>query len=331
MPTAPANREPTAAELGGATGRVAPTFLVGSVRSGTTLLRLMLDHHPEIAFHFEFEFAVDRIADDGTLPNVRDYHEYLEQDRIFLLSGNEIDPSLGYSELVDSFLEQHRERRGKRLIGATVHHGFEKLPLVWPEARYVHISRDGRDVARSCLQMGWAGNMYTAADRWLEAEEAWNRMCESLPEERRLEVRYETLVEEPEATLTAICRFMGCEFDERIFEYAQNSTYDAPDPSLLGQWRRKLTDAEVQLAEARMAELLEERGYELSGLPRIEVDAARASRLRWDDWWRRAQFRRNRYGAGLFAADYAARKLHIGPWARHCKRRMDAIDNQLLR
>lgn len=331
MSTAPVTTATPAAASPDAGAEATPTFLVGSVRSGTTLLRLMLDHHPEIAFHFEFEFAVDLIGEDGAFPPIEAYREFLEQDRIFLLSGAKIDSSLGYVELLHSFLKQHRLRREKRVVGATVHHGFEKLPHVWPNARYIHLSRDGRDVARSCKAMGWAGNMYTAADRWLEAELAWDRMRQTLPADRQLEVRYEDLIREPESTLNTICEFMGCEFDEAIFDYADNSTYEKPDPSLLEQWRRKLSEEEVQLAESRMADLLVKHGYELSGHPRIEVDAARASRLQWDDWWNRAQFRRRRYGLGLFTADYLARKLGIGPWARHCKRRLDAIDNEHIR
>ncbi|TWT97600.1 Sulfotransferase domain protein [Botrimarina colliarenosi] len=308
-----------------------PTFIVGSVRSGTTLLRLMLDHHPEIAFHFEFEFAVDCIGPEGHLPSINDYHKYLRQDRVFLLSGGQIDPDLDYTDLVQSFLDQRRERAGKQVVGATVHHGFEKLPYVWPEARYIHLSRDGRDVARSCIAMGWAGNMYCAADRWVEAEKEWRRMAERLPANRKLEVRYEDLIERPEETLTAICRFMGVEFSPLIYQYAEHSTYDLPDPKLLGQWRRKISERELQLAEARMGDMLVERGYPLSGLPLITVGRSEERRLRWEDWRARSRFRRNRYGASLFATDFLARRLGIRPLAEWCKRRTDAIDNRHLR
>ena len=46
----------------------APLFLVGSERSGTTFLRLMLDHHPEIAFEKEFDFVVTKVSDAGEFP-----------------------------------------------------------------------------------------------------------------------------------------------------------------------------------------------------------------------------------------------------------------------
>lgn len=311
--------------------KTAPTFLVGSVRSGTTLLRLMLDHHPELAFHFEFEHAVDRVSDDGRMPPIDAYHTFLRQDRIFNLSGLEIDASLTYRQLVDSLLHQHRERDGKRFAGATVHHGFEKLRYLWPDAKYVHLVRDGRDVARSCIAMGWAGNMYCGVNRWVEAELAWERLAPLLPADQRLEVRYEDLVADSDRVLSEVCEFIGVDFDPAMYDYAKTSTYELPDPKLLSQWKRKLGEHDVQLAEARIGEMMVERGYELSGFPAIEVGTAEASRLRWADWWSRAKFRRQRYGTGLFAIDFVARRLGIGPLARLCKRRTDAVDNEYIR
>ena len=70
-----------------------PFFLVGSERSGTTLLRLMLDHHPTIAVPHEFEFAVTLVGDDGSLPEIGIYHSYLEGDNAFRRSGFSVLPN----------------------------------------------------------------------------------------------------------------------------------------------------------------------------------------------------------------------------------------------
>ena len=132
-----------------------PAFIVGAVRSGTTLLRLMLDHHPELAFHFEFEFGVDQVSANGMYPEIDRYHDYLAQHRVFQMSGGKIDPDLDFRHLVNSFLEQKRVRDGKTTVGATVHHHIDRIQFLWPEAKYIHLLRDGRDVARSCMAMGW--------------------------------------------------------------------------------------------------------------------------------------------------------------------------------
>ena len=308
-----------------------PAFIVGAVRSGTTLLRLMLDHHPQLAFHFEFEFAVDQVADDGTLPVLAEYHEYLSQHRVFQLSEGQIDPRLDYRQLVNSFLEQKRTRDEKKIIGATVHHHMDRIQHLWPEAKYIHLLRDGRDVARSCSAMGWAGNMYTAVERWIDAEQTWERLRTHIPPDRQLEIRYEDLIVRPEAALTRICEFLGTEFDEAIYGYADSSTYEMPDAKLIEQWRRKLSDEDIQLAEARIAEMLTERGYALSGLPILAISPAQRKKLLRQDWLWRAKFRMNRYGLPLFATDYLARRLPLEGFARRCKNKINAIDNSHIR
>lgn len=308
-----------------------PAFIVGAVRSGTTLLRLMLDHHPELAFHFEFEFAVDQVSADGTFPDIAAYHDYLSQHRVFQLSGGTIDKALDYRQLVNSFLDQKLSRDGKQIAGATVHHHINRIQHVWPKAKYIHLLRDGRDVARSCSMMGWAGNMYYAVERWIDAERTWESLRRDIPVERRLEVRYEDLITHPEKTLTVICKFLGTEFDKAIFDYANTSTYDLPDAKLIEQWRRKLTDQEIQLAESRISEMLVQRGYELSGLPLIDVSAPEQKRLAMQDRLWRARFRMRRYGLPLFATDYVARRLPFDSLARRCKAKINTIDNSYIR
>jgi hypothetical protein len=291
----------------------------------------MLDHHPELAFHFEFEFAVDQIAADATFPPLDEYWGYLRQHRVFQLSQGRIDPNLDFEQLINSFLEQKRARDGKSIVGATVHHHIDRIQHVWPEARYIHLLRDGRDVARSCAVMGWAGNMYHAVERWIEAELAWERLSKTIPADHQLEVRYEQLIAQPEATLTGICQFLSTEFDEAIYQYAENSTYELPDAALTQQWRRKLSDSEIQLAEARIGEMLVERGYELSGLPPLDISPTEQRKLARQDWLWRAKFRLNRYGLPLFAADYFARRLPLTSLARKCRDKINEIDNQHLR
>jgi len=311
--------------------RQEPAFIVGAVRSGTTLLRLMLDHHPKLAFHFEFEFAVDQVGAEGDLPDLDSYHEYLSQNRVFQLSEGTIDPRLDYRQLVNSFLQQKKSRDGKQFVGATVHHHIDRIGHVWSEAKYIHLLRDGRDVARSCSAMGWAGNMYTAVDRWIEAELTWQRLRKEIPEDRQLEVRYEDLILEPEKTLTRICDFLDVDFDEAIYRYADSSTYEMPDAKLTQQWRRKLSDEQIQLAEARISAMLTERGYELSGLPLLDISPRQQRKLRRQDWLWRAKFRLDRYGLPLFTADYFARRLPFPALTRWCKDRINAVDNSHIR
>jgi hypothetical protein len=93
-------------------------FLVGSMRSGSTLLRLMLDHHPEIAFDKEFDFAVALVSDTGQLPSMQSYLEWIKYVRAVDYA---VNPSLGYREQVNDFLRQKQAKSGgKKYVGATV-------------------------------------------------------------------------------------------------------------------------------------------------------------------------------------------------------------------
>ncbi len=308
-----------------------PIFLVGSERSGTTLLRLMLDHHPQISFLSEFEFSVLHIGNDGRWPPIETYHEFLRHDRVFGLTDLQIDTQLPLPQLLSSFLDQKRCRDGKLCVGATVHHYFERLRYVWPDARYIYLLRDGRDVSRSIIQMGWAGNMWTAADRWIMAEQSWQQLGADVDASQRIETRYEALMAEPEAQLTRLCDFIGVTFDRAMFDYAADSSYGLPDERFCEQWRRKLPDRQIRLAEARIGPMLAQRGYPLSGLGPLTVSAAMERKLRKQDRWYRARNRMRRFGLTLFAAEWFARRMGLHRLRAHCQARMDRITNARLR
>ena len=301
---------------------VEPIFLVGAERSGTTVLRLMLDHHPKIAWCSEFEYAVDKISESGELPQLDEYYQWLETNGIFQDSGFTIDRSLSYSQLVNSFLVQKRDHAGKPIVGAAVHRHFDRLLQIWPHARFIHLVRDGRDVARSSIGMGWAGNVWTGLERWIDAEKIWTQINSIIPAERQIEVKYETLICEPIETLKKICEFIGTSYDPAMFGYTETTRYDLPDPKLIQQWRRKLSDYEIQLVESRIGTMLQERGYELSGLPHLTVTPVMEQQLKLQDWWARVQFRLQRYGLALFLADYLSRKLNLTQWQKSVKVKM---------
>ena len=304
-----------------------PIFLVGSERSGTTLLRLMLDHHPKIAFHFESEFLVTPLAGGADWPDLEDYYAMLELDRSFQERPFEIDQSLDYPQLARSFLDQRRKQAGKPIVGATVHTDFDQLPRIWPNARYIHIVRDGRDVARSAVKMGWAGHVWEGADRWIEAEQAWERFRGQLRDDQYTCLRFADLVRDPRGELMRICRFIGVPFDEAMLAYPQSSSYDAPDPSMAFQWKRKMDADQVRIVEARIGDMLVKRGYELSGHPPIEVDQRQVRAFRRQSRWGRARFRIRRYGPALYLAEMITRRLGLRGLNRCLVRRMNAIDD----
>ena len=307
-----------------------PVFLVGAERSGTTLLRLMLDRHPQIAFYSEFEYAVDYFVGNNW-PQLKDYYKCLETDRLFQSSNFAIDLNLNYPQLVNSFLWQKRDRAKKPIVGATVHRHFDRLLKIWSDARFIHIVRDGRDVARSCIGMNWAGNVWTGIDRWIEAEQLWSQLKTTISPAQYTEVRYETLITKPVETLTHLCNFIGTPYNPAMLSYPQTTTYDLPDVKLLWQWKHKLSEREIQLIEAKTGNMLVERGYQLSGLPSITVNSAIEQMLKLHNKWSVMRGRISIYGLPLIMSSFLSRQLEIETWSKRVQLEFNNIDTARLK
>jgi hypothetical protein len=299
-------------------------FLVGAEHSGATLAGLMLDHHPMISFGFDFRYAVELMPDGDGWPDLRDYCEYLRGDSGFRVAELVIAAGLTYPQTVDSFLEQKRRRDRKPLVGATVHRDFDRLLRIWPDARFIHIVRDARDVAWTLIAKGLAGNTYSAVEDWLAAEALWSRLRRELSPDRWTEIRYETLVTQPEATLAGLCEFLGVPFDHAMLNYPNDTIYGAPSPHAIGRWKRGLSPDSVRLVEARVGDMLVELGYEHSGLPFLELSPRMESRLYRHDRFYRALFRWMKHGTRLFLADFLARRFGRRSWSLEVQERMAA-------
>ena len=308
-----------------------PVFLVGSERSGTTLLRLMLDHHPRIAFNGESEYIVTQVSDGGAYPEIESYREWLRNDRIFQGSRFSIDEGLHFVELVNDFLRQKRSRDNKQIVGATVHYQFRKLGRIWPRAKYLYLYRDGRDVANSVMRMGWAGNVYVAADWWLKAEEEWGVLRDALGHDDWIEVRYEDLMAGTRPQLERVCAFLGVEFSEKMFDYVRSSTYGAPDVSLIYKWKSAMRKVDVQQLEEKLAERLLSRGYELSGYPRISVPALTRNYLYLQSRVTAYLHRLGRYGIALTFQETLARRFGLSQLHRKAVSRINRIENANLK
>jgi hypothetical protein len=285
-----------------------PIFLVGCERSGTTMLRLMLNNHPSIAFHHEFEFVVSHLREDG-FPEAETFRRLLLQDRIFVDSRFEVDTSLDYRNLVTSFLHQVKLRANKPLVGATIHHAFDRIPDIWPDCRVIHIVRDPRDVARSIVQMGWEGNVWTAARWWRETEEAWERLRGRLPNDRVIEVAFCEIVADPSRSLERICRFIGVAYSEKMLHYHESSTYDPPNPSMAQRWKKDMPKEDVALVEAEVGLLLESHGYERAVRPPIHLSRWRKAWLALHSRLEKWRFRIRRFGFLLSIQDAFARRF----------------------
>jgi hypothetical protein len=281
-------------------------FVVGVPRSGTTLLRLMLDAHPELAIPAEsglllsiigrsfaagpispielYRLAVESPtwADSGLSPD--EYLNRLVSLYPFSISGG-----------VRAFYRLYCEQRGKPRWGDKTPNNIEYLgpiSLIVPEARFIHIIRDGRDVALSLRDKIFAPgrDMATLARHWaMLINKARADAAQGLP---YLELRFEELVREPEQSLRAVCDFIDLEYSSSMLAYHMNArrrldeltswfddsgrlivskterlanhrhTSEPPNPARIGLWRTEMSDAERSIFESIAVDLLAELGYD---------------------------------------------------------------------
>lgn len=284
-------------------------FICGALRSGSSLTHLMLDHHPEIKNPGEFDFLFDQVADDGAFPDIYTYHDWLSTHRIFHSKSLLIDKSLTYPELIASFIQQLSVDGS--VLALNVHRSFHRIPFLFPSAKYIHLIRDPRDVARSSIGMGWAGNVFYGVDHWIDTERDWKQLESKIDLDQFYQIRFEELILSPEAILNAVCDFIGVTHSEKMMAYADNSTYSKPDASLVNQWKRKLSVREIQYIESKSKDLMLGLGYELSGESIVRIGLVERVLLKVSCKFFRMKFSIKRYGFPLYFKECFSRLFNI--------------------
>ena len=269
-------------------------FIIGSGRSGTTLLRAMLDSHPEMAVPFESYFTAE-------LATVRDRYEkdtgfdaeallvdLLEYERFHRWEiGEETirarfadESPIDYASAMRLVYACYAEMNGKRRYADKTPRYVEYvgvLAQVFPESLFVHIIRDGRNVACSYLDAEWGpGSVEEAARMWAYRVGVGRAGGREVGPDRYMEVRYEDLVERTEVELRRVCDFIDLSFDprmERYFERAddllkgehrphRHRRLTLPPTKNLRDWRTELAHDDVRKYEQIAGGLLSDLGYE---------------------------------------------------------------------
>lgn len=294
-------------------------IIYGSLRSGTTMLRLMLNAHSRLTCPGETDFLVDDLDVEAD----RYDRAALEASRIYRASRAEMPADLDGKAATAAMIAQlHGGAPGPLML--MQHRELTKMIRLFPDVRVIHMLRDPRDVARSAIGMGWAGHVYYGAETWLKTERGWDEAAPLLKPEQVHEVKYEDLVRDPEGELSAICAFAGEAFEPGMLSYHASTSYEAPDVKLIEQWRRKQTPRELGLVEPLFGAMAAARGYEPSGCPAIHPGPVEKARLWLDNklsiW--KTRFRRYGYVDPLVYA--IAGKLGLKGPEGAARRRIDA-------
>jgi hypothetical protein len=266
-------------------------FIVGCPRSGTTLLQRLLDAHPELAVINE-TLWITREADGLVGPElVSRLFENRRFQRLDLRRREverllETDSPVSYARFVSGIFDLYGRRQGKPFVGDKSP-GYVRemgaLHALWPNAKFVHLIRDGRDVwlsvaawkkaERSVGRFAtWAQDPVATTALWWERSVRLGREAgASLGPSLYHEIRYEHLVEEPAQECRALCAFLGLPYDEAMLRFHEGRTRSEPGltskrawlPPVRGlrDWHDQMPAAEVERFEATAGELLDELGY----------------------------------------------------------------------
>lgn len=310
----------------------APLFVLGVSRSGTTLLRVILDRSPGVAIPDE-TFFVPQLAHRHRSPvdptSFLDDLRRLPRLAAWGVSADELAsrlrPGMSVAEALDATFSSYAAKQGKPRWGDKTPMYMRHLDLLdglFPDAQFVHLVRDGRDAALAFLDMPrgvvtrtWAHPRSPAgfACEWSTEVARARALGRRIGASRYFEIRYEDLVEDTAGVVESVCAFAGIPFEGAMLEYSKAvDVSEKPHHQRLLQpptrgvrdWRSQMSDEDARSFEAIAGGVLADLGYELLG-PRPDAPGARAkASIAW-------------YRARMWAWNAASSALQRSPlWQR---------------
>jgi len=264
-------------------------IVLGVRRSGTTLLRVMLDRNPALAVPDESYFVPQlarrhrgTVEPASFVDDLRRLPTLAEWDIPADAVAARLRPGMTTGEAIAAVFEAYAAERGKPRWGDKTPLYMQHLPLLerlFPEASFVHLIRDGRDAALSFLSVpegimteGWGYPRDAAgfACQWATEVRAARALGERVGPGRYLELRYEALVADPAGELRRTCSFAGLEYDEAMLGYVgrtesarKEHQQRLNEPPRVGvrDWSTEMPVADRAAFEAVAGDLLAALGY----------------------------------------------------------------------
>lgn len=249
-----------------------PVFIVGTMRSGSTLFRLILDAHPNICISEETGFMGGLVA-AKQIPNWARGRGWYER-----LGFSEQEFDLRLREFYAGMFERYAHSQGKRRWGEkTPFHSrhIAQMAMIFPDSVFIAIVRHPGAVAHSLVEKFH----YEAADAvtyWDSTNREILRRGLELPDDRFALVRYEDLVEQPEETLHELVDFLDEPWSDDLLRHndvqaargtprisaGSTRTREAISVDLAHRWADSLSEASRRMLDSSAGPLARFLGYE---------------------------------------------------------------------
>lgn len=290
-----------------------PFFIVSAPRSGSTLLRLILDAHPRLA-----------VPPPGWLldlvyPYLYSYGDLAQPPNLLALAEDMLQaptvgkwpikpeprelvraaPSPTFAGLYEALHVAYASAEGKQRWGEkTPRNAFwiDEIRALFPDAQFIHIVRDGRDQAIDISDsLLWPYSVYSGANLWQRYVTAARESAGRLPADAYFEIRYEDLCAAPEPWIRRLCDFLGEAFDPRMLAPHETrsarawsthplhaKTAQPISTKFCEMYKHRLPAADVAALEALIGGTLTQFGYPLAGTPRPAPERLAAQCLESD-------------------------------------------------
>jgi len=276
------------------TAEIRPIFIVGSPRSGTTLLRFMLSSHPQIYIPDETGFIPFLVKPSrlGQLLTLDDVEKILGRIAKLNYLWRDLVPDVAafYQNLSEPTLTFLLDTLYRQIVAPfQASRWGDKTPLyvryipviqrIFPAAQFIHVIRDGRDASLSAqkkwgLSQYWYMDNYYLLRNWVDNVNFGRKSGALLPETQYLEIRYEQLVLAPERMLQNVCAFLGEEYDPVMLSHNRLAQQVGPGPDQhtevmqpisaksVQRWKSQMSSLDLKMADRIAGPLLAELGYE---------------------------------------------------------------------
>lgn len=269
-----------------------PIIIIGLPRSGTTLLRVLLGTHSKIHGTLEMPWITGSWGPE--FPSVHQLLEHLDTDELSgtaALEGiHESDVFEAGKRFVDTLLEAHLTEAHKDYLVLKTPDDIGQIDFLlklFSESKYIHICRDGRDVAASTVnaraEMGVGVptdafgriTIMTALQRWCDWETLVRKKIAEGKISNCISVTYEELVFQPGRVMRRICGFLELEYEKEMLDY-RLTCHNLPEWDLgsrgvlskskidtqgVGRWKQVMHPVEMIQVDKHFGACLKAFGY----------------------------------------------------------------------
>lgn len=298
----------------------APFFIIGTPRSGTTLLSVLLENHSQLYVDGD-SIGISLAREFGAYKRTLSRNPGIPKEELItkickksykgrlakVIRYQDADKYPDLRSLLSASVDQFAANAGKKVWGDKTPELVFHLPQIlelFPNAKILHLYRDAHANVSSLVERQYYP-LDLAAQYWKEINGLGLAYQQMIGTQQYSMIQYEQLLLEPEATMKAICQFLEVPFEAAALDLGQASATKEKgayvsgsiDASKIHSWKRKVTPKQVLRIEQICGDLLDQLGYELHEMK--DPSKARSISYRRQFWLRqrmtfRMLFKRNR-------------------------------------